>query len=264
MARSVTRMTIMDAFHYTEEKRQEIIAAYPKHTRRARVMGLPAIGAGAVFPIDDEEITCDPFDIPAHWMEIAALDFGWDHPTAAARLVFDRESETFYVVQEYRVKEKTPMQHVEALKGWGRELPFAWGMEGLQTKLSDNPEQTQKTFRRHGLKMLDAHATFSEGGVGVEAGLQQILDLMMIGRFKVFKTCRMFLEEKNSYHRAGKEGVAATIVKVHDDLIDAVRYAFMMRRNMVPVSWRSKYGGRPTSKATVGVRKDTRDIFGGR
>ncbi len=261
MARSVTRMTIMDAFHYTEAQRQELIAAYPKHTRRARVMGLPAIGAGAVFPIDDEDIICEPFDVPPHWVELAGIDFGWDHPTAAVRICFDRESETFYVTQEYRARELTPLQHVSALKGWGMHLPFAWGQEGLQTKLSDNPEQTQKIFRKHGLKMLDVHATFSEGGVGVEAGLQQILDLMMTGRFKIFKTCRMILEEKNSYHRAGKEGVAATIVKTHDDLIDAMRYAFMMRRNMVPVSWRAKYGGRPRVNPSAGLVRDTRDIF---
>lgn len=265
MSRSVTRMTLHDAFHYTEEKRAEIIASYPKHVRRARVLGLPAIGEGAVFPIDDEDISVAPFDIPKHWMELGGLDFGWDHPTAGIRLVFDRESETFYVTQEYRERQKTPMQHVEALKGWGPHLPFAWGLEGLQTKLSDNPEQTQKIFRKHGLRMLDSHATFDLGGVGVEAGLQQILDLMLIGKFKVFSTCRLWFEEKNSYHRhKSNEDKVAQVKKVHDDLMDAMRYAFMMRRMAVPVSWRARYGGRPVAGKQQSIARDSRDIFGSR
>jgi hypothetical protein len=97
MTRSVTRMTIYDAMHYGPAKRDEIIASYPRHVRRARAMGLPAIGEGAVYPIDDESISCNPFDVPAHWMENAGLDFGYDHPTAAIRLVFNREAETYYV-----------------------------------------------------------------------------------------------------------------------------------------------------------------------
>jgi hypothetical protein len=264
MSRSVTRMSIHDAWHYSAAEREVIISSYPKHVRRARAMGLPAIGEGAVFPIDDDELWCDPFDIPSHWMEIGGLDFGWDHPTAAVRHVFDRESETFFVVDEYRERQRTPMQHVEALKGWGPHLPFAWGLEGLQTKLSENPEQTQKMFRKHGLKMLDAHATFDEGGVGVEAGVQQILDLMMVGKWRVFKTCRRWMEEKNGYHRAkGSDDKVAQIKKVHDDLMDASRYAYMMRRFAVPVSWRARYGGRP-KLANKPFRRDSRDIFGGR
>lgn len=263
MSRSVTRMTIFDAYHYTEEKRQELIASYPKHQRRARMQGLPAIGEGAIFPIDDEDIMVAPFQIPDYWMEIGGLDFGYDHPTASVRLVFDRESETFFVTQEYRERERTPMQHVEALKPWN--IPFAWGLEGLQTKLSDNPQQTQMLFRKHGLKMLDAHATFDRGGVGVEAGVQEILDLMMIGRFKVFSTCRKWFEEKNSYHRfRTNEDKVAQIKKVHDDLMDATRYAYMMRRNAVPVAWRTRHNGRRPVSQQQSTLRDTRDIFGGR
>lgn len=258
-------MTIFDAMHYGEAKRQELIASYPKHVRRARAMGLPAIGEGAVFPVDDEDIIVPDFDIPPHWMEIGGLDFGWDHPTAAIRLVFDRETETFYVTQEYRKSQEVPLMHVQKLKGWGDHLPFAWGAEGLQTKLSENPEQTQKMFRKHGLKMLDAHATFANGGVGVERAVTEMLELMQAGRWKVFRSCRLFIEEKNSYHRAKKstDGVAQ-IVKKDDDLLDAARYAYMMFRFAVPVSWRKRWGGRPSPGANKPRAMDSRDIFGGR
>ena len=235
MPRSVTRMSILDALHYDDDTRRRLIAGYPAHVRRARAMGLPAIGEGAIFPIEDDVLKVDPFDIPPHWMEIGGLDFGWDHPTAAVRLAFDRESETFFVTQEYRKRQETPLYHANALKGWGDHLPFAWGLEGLQTKLSDNPEQTQKTFRKHGLRMCDTHATFDTGGVGVEQGVQEILELMQSGRFKVFSSLVLWFEEKNSYHRfKNDDDKVAQIKKVHDDLMDATRYAYMMRRFAIP------------------------------
>jgi hypothetical protein len=265
LTRSVTRMTIYDAMHYGPKKRDEIIASYPKHVRRARAMGLPAIGEGAVYPIDDESISCHPFDVPAHWMEIGGLDFGYDHPTAGIRLVFNREAETYYVVQAYRKRQEVPLIHVQNLKGWGSHLPFAWGMEGLQTKLSENPEQTQKMFRKHGLRMVDTHATFANGGVGVERGVMEIYELMMAGRFKIFSNLADVFEEKNTYHRAKKnDDAVAQIVKVHDDLMDAMRYAYMMFRYAVPVSWRAKHGGKPNPKNTASRGIDSRDIFGGR
>lgn len=263
--RHVTRMTIFDALHYSPAKAQQLLESYPKHVRGARAMGQPAIGEGAVFPIEDDEITCDPFDIPPHWMEIGGLDFGWDHPTAAVRLAFDREAETYYVTQDYAKRQTVPLMHVQALKGWGDHLPFAWGLEGLQTHLADNPEQKQKIFRRHGLKMVDTHATFASGGVGVERGVMEILELMQAGKFKVFKTCKLFLEEKNGYHRKRKsDDKVAQIVKVHDDVLDAARYAYMMFRYSVPVSWRKKWGGRPKPNNAAARNYDSRDIFSGR
>jgi hypothetical protein len=263
--RHVTRMTIYDSLHYSPEQAEKLLLSYPKHIRGARALGQPSIGEGAVWPIDDESITCAPFDIPPHWMEIAGLDFGWDHPTAAGRIAFDRESETYYVTQTYRKRQTTPLMHVQTLKGWGEHLPFVWGMEGLQTVLSDNPEQKQKIFRRHGLRMVDTHATFHDGGVGLERGVMEMYELMEAGRFKVFSTCKEFFEEKSTYHRKRRaESSVAQIVKVNDDVLDAVRYGYMMFRFAVPVSWRKKYGGRPAVRRLNPNQIDTRDIFGRR
>lgn len=259
--RGVTRFTIFESLHYTRAEADSIIAKYPAHVRRARAMGQPAIGEGAVYPIDDALITCAPFDPPPHWMEIAGLDFGWDHPTAAIRLVRDPETSTFYVTAEYRRSRVTPLLHVQNLKAWDG-VPFAWGMEGLQTKLGDDPKQTQLVFRNHGLKMLNTHATFASGGVGVERGVTEIYELMMAGKWKIFNTCMQTLEEKNGYHRAKRNDMtAAQIVKILDDLMDAMRYAYMMFRYAVPVSWRKKWGGRPSPKNTAARHHDSRDIF---
>ena len=52
-----------------------------------------------------------------------------------------------------------------------------------------------------------------------------MLDRMQTGRWKVFSTCRAWLEERRLYHR--RDGV---VVKERDDAISASRYGFMMRR----------------------------------
>lgn len=263
--RGVVRFTINDAFHYTPAEAQAVIAKYPAHVRRARAMGQPAIGEGAVYPIADEDLICPPFDPPPHWLELGGLDFGWDHPTAAIRLLRDPDTSTFYVAAEYRRSRVLPLLHVQNLKGWGPDLPFAWGSEGLQTKLGDDPKQTQLVFRNHGLKMLGSHATFASGGVGVERGVTEIMEMMLAGKWKVFSTCTQTLEEKNGYHRAKRNDMtAAQIVKILDDLMDAMRYAYMMFRFAVPVSWRKKWGGRPNPTNVAARNYDGRDIFNGR
>lgn len=48
----------------------------------------------------------------------------------------------------------------------------------------------------------------------------EMLTRMQTGRFRVFRTCREFLEEIRIYHR--KDG---KLVKLFDDTISAARYA---------------------------------------
>ncbi len=56
----------------------------PAHEREARAKDVPTLGSGRIFPVAEEDISVDAFQIPAHWVQIVGLDFGWDHPAAAA------------------------------------------------------------------------------------------------------------------------------------------------------------------------------------
>lgn len=223
MSRSVTRMTIEDAGHFTEEERAEIIAGYPAHERDARIKGIPALGSGRVYPVSDESITVPAFDIPSHWALINALDFGWEHPTAAIKLAWDRDSDIVYVVSTYRRKEATPVEHCATLKGWGR-IYWAWPQDGLQRDKRSGV-QLRHDYEEHGLHMLANPAQFPDGGNGVEAGLMMILERMQTGRFKVFSHLSDWFDEFRLYHR--KDG---RIVKLRDDLLDATRYGVMCLR----------------------------------
>jgi phage terminase large subunit-like protein len=223
----VTQMTIEDAEHYSPEQRAAIIAAYPAHEREARTRGIPQLGSGRVFPVSEEAIKVDAFPIPTHWPQICGIDFGWDHPSAAARLAWDRDTDTIYVIATHRQREQTPLLFASTVKPWGDWLPWAWPHDGLQHDKGSG-EQLAAQYRGHGLAMLPERATFEDGTNGVEAGVADMLDRMQTNRWKVFGHLADWFEEFRLYHR--KNGL---IVKEADDLISASRYGFMMRRHAI-------------------------------
>lgn len=222
--RIVVTMTIEDADHYTPEERAKIIASYPAHERDARTKGVPSLGSGRIFPVLEENIVVDPFEIPRHWAQIGGLDFGWDHPTAGARLAWDRDNDVMYVTRDYRQREATPIIHAAALKPWDAWLPWSWPHDGLQHDKTSG-DQLASQYRELGLNLTIERATFDDGSNGVEAGVSDILQRMQTGRWKVFSTCIFWLEEFRLYHR-----VDGKIVKERDDVLSASRYALMMKR----------------------------------
>lgn len=229
---SVTTMTIDDAEHYTDEQRAAIIASYPAHEREARTKGIPTLGSGRIFPIEQSLITCEPIEIPRHWVQIAGIDFGWDHPSAAVRLAWDRDADVIYVTAAHRQKEQTPVMFAATVKPWGDWLPWAWPHDGLQHDKGSG-EALKEQYKAQGLAMLPDKATHAPadgedegtGGNGVEAGLLDMLDRMQSGRLKVFSHLGDWFEEFRMYHR--KDG---KVVKLDDDLMSATRYAIMMKR----------------------------------
>ena len=224
MSRHVTRMTIEDAGHYTAEQRAAIIASYPPYERKARADGIPALGSGRVFPVDEDALKVAAFDIPESWPQIGGIDFGWDHPTAACRLAWDRDTDVLYVTASYAMREATPVIHAAALKAWGSWLPWAWPHDGLQHDKGSG-EALAEQYRRQGLAMLPDRATFENGSSGLEAGISEMLERMQTGRWKIFAHLEDWLGEFRLYHR--KDGL---IVKANDDRISAARYAMMMKR----------------------------------
>jgi phage terminase large subunit-like protein len=222
--RTVIRMELEDAKHYTAEQREKIVASWPAHEREARAKGIPSMGSGRVFPVTEESITVAPFPIPAHWAQIVGIDFGWDHPFGASRLAWDKDADCIYVISDYAQREATPVIHAAAIKPWGAWLPVAWPHDGLNHEKSAG-EPLAEQYRKQGLNLTSERATFEDGSNSVEAGVMEMLDRMQTGRWKVFSTCGLWLGEFRLYHR--KDGL---IVKLKDDVISSSRYGLMMRR----------------------------------
>jgi len=226
-----------DAPHMTEEKKARLLSQYPSHQRDMRSKGEPMLGHGRIYDIGDEFITCEPItDIPAHWYVINGMDFGWTHPQAHVKLYEDRDNGMFYVAKAWKAKEVSANDAWGVVKEWGLHIPTAWPHDGLQNeKGRDDAVQQKVHYERAGFKMLQEHATWppvsekgvmKSGGNSVEHGLYEIGDLMRKGKFKLFRGLMDLFAEFRQYHRDDK----GKIVKTMDDLLDAVRYAYMMRR----------------------------------
>ena len=235
-----TKMTIDDAQHLTDAEKAAEKEKWPEHERPARLYGEPMQGEGLIYPVTDEEITCEPFKIP-EWMPVlGTLDFGWDHPTAAVRMAWDRDADIVYITHEYREQKRTAEVNCLTLKHWGEYLRWAWPHDGHQPYQKGDGIQTAKVYRREGLKMLPNHAQFPESHgdqatklsrMSVDRGINDCLQRMQSSRLKIFKNCNKILEERRLYHR--KKGL---IVKEEDDLMDAMRVGIMSLRFFQPAT----------------------------
>jgi phage terminase large subunit-like protein len=233
MGQSLTTATWDDAPHMTKERRDEFLAQIPAHEREMRTRGLPKMGSGLVFPVPDEEIIVDPFQLPDHWPRLIGMDFGWEHPTAAIWQAWDRDSDTVYVYHDYRQSKAVIPISASAIKnGSDPWIPVAWPHDGMK-KDPQSGRPMADLYRREGLNMLVK--PFSNppapgmkdgsGGQGVEVGIMAMLTAMEEGRYRVFSSCRDWFEEKGTYHR--KDG---QLVKLRDDIMSASRYAYQSRR----------------------------------
>lgn len=224
--RHLTQMTIEDAEHYSPEQRAKIVAAYPEHEREARAKGIPMLGSGRVFPVAESAIKETGIALPRHWPRICGIDFGHgDHPTAAAWLAWDRDSDVVHVTDGYRNRDPGILLHAGAIRARGDWIPVAWPADGLQSDRVSS-ETVAGHYRKAGVALLAEHATHPDGGIGVEAGVVDMLERMRTGRLKVAEHLEPWFEEFRLYHR--KDG---KIVKVLDDLLSATRYGIMMLRH---------------------------------
>ena len=241
--------------HITKEKRERMLESYPEHQRAMRTEGEPMLGTGLIYDVSDEVIVCDQFEIPEHWQIINGMDFGWDHPQAHVQLAIDADNDIIYLTRAFKASKMSANDAWGAVKSWSKDVPVAWPHDGLQNeKGRDDAVQQKVHYQNAGFKMLADMATWpptpdgkggmKTGGNSVEHGLYEILDRMRTGRFKVFKGCVDILDERRQYHR-NEQG---KIAKVKDDLLDAMRYAYMMRRYAKP---KGRIGHKPNYAAAM-------------
>lgn len=219
-----------DAPHITGEVKEQILAALPEHERKMRSQGIPALGSGLIYPVLEESITCEPFTIPDHFLRIAGIDFGYEHPAAWVSIAWDTEEDIMYVTDCIRMRHMTPdKQSFKIKQRGGRSIPCAWPADGTTSEKGTGLSLRQQY---EGLYFLPESFTnppdpiTGKAGRSVEAGILHILERMSTGRFMIFSHLSELFEELRLYHR--KDG---KIVKKFDDAMDAMRYAAMSARN---------------------------------
>lgn len=222
---SMTTATWEDVEHLDEKTKEQLLAVYSPAERDMRSKGIPVFGSGLVFPIAEEDIVCDDFEIPSHYLCIAAIDFGFDHPTAISWVALDPDDDVIYVYDEYRRSKETPLTHAAVLNSRTPGMPVAFPHDGLQHDKGSGVQLAQQ-YRDLGVYMLSEHFTnppadgASRGNNSIEAGLSEMLQRFETGRLQIFKSCVETMEELRLYHR--KNG---KVVPIKDDLISSMRYA---------------------------------------
>lgn len=229
---AVIRATWDDAPHMTPEKREKELSKFPPHERAMRSKGIPLMGSGLIYPVNDDQIMVDPFNIPDHWARICAVDFGIDHPFASVWLAHDRDTDTVYVYDAYRESGQTIATQASAVNRRGNWIPVIWPHDGLKRDTRSGVPMAD-LYRQEGMNMWPDKFSNppapgqqeGQGGNGVEVGITDIYNRMEAGTFKVFSSLSEWFEEKRQYHR--KDGKR---VEIRDDLMDATRYAAMSLR----------------------------------
>lgn len=222
-----------DAPHLSAAQKEAILAQYPAYQRDMRSRGVPLMGAGLIFPVSEDSIKIDPFPIPEYWFVLNAMDFGWDHPQAHIQIVEDRDNDIIYVTNAWKAPKKQPYQAWHVVKPWSEDIPTAWPHDGLKItqQLGKQDAVMQKDlYAAEGWWMLPDHATWPDGSNGVWFGITDLLDRMETGRLKIFSNLFDLFTEIREYHTKNTPSGNIEIVKVKDDLLDALRYAYMMRR----------------------------------
>ena len=217
-------MTVHDAKHMTPDLIKKMLSKYPEHEHDCRINGVPMQGEGRIYQIAESIFMVAPFKIPDFWAHIIGLDLGHgEHPTAAVWLGYDRDTDTIYVYKTYRNKQGNVPTHAAALQSMGR-IPVAWPQDANQKDKGVQGIEVKKHYQNAHCFMLPGAARFAdERGNSVWAGIEEIKQRLEQGRLKIFSTCVDLFEEYRNYHLEDNK-----IVKIDDDLLDALRYAIMM------------------------------------
>lgn len=233
-------LSVYECPHFSPEKIKNLEARYSglsASEKRARMLGLPAIGAGMVYPIEDEVLLTPKFPekIPNNWRQIGGIDFGrGEHPFAAVWVAIDPISGVHYIYDCLRETYKGEEELAKMLKRNGEWIPFAYPHDLMKNSGVSTFQGLKKTegwlykniFEELGLTMTPHNATLPEGGISVEPGIIYVRNLMQKGLIKVSPKLDLWWEEKRLY----AYGDDSKPKKVNDDIMDAMRYALIMER----------------------------------
>jgi len=236
-----------DAPHLAKEDRDRLANSYRAHEREARTRGIPMMGEGAVYPVADSSVSVPAFEIPDHFARIKGCDFGMAHPAAGVEIAWNRDADIIYVIDCYKKADETAPYHAAWLSKNNKHVPVSWPHDGMNREKTGG-RTLADAYRAHGANMLSKSARYPRtpgekekgGAQPVEPIIDEILERMMTGRFKVFSHLHEWFEEKRSYHR--KDG---KIVDRRDDILKATAYAVMMKRYAVPLTISGRLSGIP-------------------
>jgi phage terminase large subunit-like protein len=208
-----------DAPHLDNRMKKQLLQAMPRHMVSAKTKGIPNFGETQVFKITEEEIICDPFEIPKHFRIACGIDFGIAHPFGAVFGAHDVDRDIIYVYDCFSVSDKVPTDHCHLINKKAHQIRLIYPHDANSREKGSGKTLAQ-WYREAGGNMYRQFNN-PDGSIYVEPGILEIQQRMEEGRFKVFSNLKDWWDEFRKYHRNPKNG---RIVKQNDDLMDATRY----------------------------------------
>jgi phage terminase large subunit-like protein len=200
-----------DVPHLSTDQKTRMLAEAEVHLRDARSKGIPNIGSGAIYPVPEDQITVDDFEIPDHWPRAYGLDVGWNC-TAAVFGAHDRDADVLYLYSLHYQGQQEPSTHVAGINGRGAWIPGVIDPASRGRSQKDG-EQLMQIYQDLGLNISTADNSR-------ESGLYEVHQRLATGRLKVFKSLKPWLGEYRIYRRDEK----GNVVKKADHAMDATRY----------------------------------------
>lgn len=200
--------------HLAEDTKKRLRAALKPHELEAREKGIPCVGTGLVYQVPESEFLIDPIEIQPYWARFYGMDVGFFAPTAVVFIAHDRDNDVLYVTGEYSDSELTAAQHAAKLMNMG--CNWMWGV--------CDPAVNQGS-QRDGQRLIDdykrAGMNLTLAKYAKELAVDKILERIRSGQFKVFNTCRKFMNEWRGYYRDDD----GKIKKGNDHLMNALEFA---------------------------------------
>lgn len=193
--------------YYPIEEIKRAKARLPEWKFRMMYLGHFVKPAGLIYT--DYQVV-EPFEIPANWTISRGLDFGHNHPTAIP-YVAESPDGTFYIISDFKQSGLTLDTLHAILKS--KAADYTYG---------DNAQKMDiETIKARGIDIRYSDKS-------VLPGILFLSELFRTGRLKVFSTCKLIIDELNSYEWAIDRNemlLDAPNKKIgNDDLLDALRY----------------------------------------
>lgn len=202
-----------DVPHLSDAEKARLLSSTPPYQRDARSKGIPQLGAGAIYPVEESSFVIEPVRIQPHWKIAYGMDVGWNC-TAAIWGATDPDTDTTYLFREYAAGELHPSVHAAAIKG-KEGSPRHPGVidPAARGRSQKDGVQLMQDYIDLGLDLTTARNV-------VEAGLFETLTLLTTNRLKVFNTLVGWLKEFRAYQRDAK----GKVIKKNDHRMDCTRY----------------------------------------
>ncbi len=230
--RAVFRIRGDEVKHISEARREELSESYSDAERETRLEGTPQLGSGPVFPLELLPTLAKTFnpdsDIPSYARWCVGIDFGFDHPFAAVLIAWAHDTGQIWVVDSFRMTKSSSLYHTNRIHDMtrGLRIPVAFPHDGHQHDKGSGLSLAMQ-YKNFGANMMASHAVnHGTKTNAVEPALEEMREMMFGGKLIIAGHLNELLDEIRNYHRSED----FKIVKQRDDLVSALRYAIMMRR----------------------------------